>query len=347
MSCTRRLRFGRNALIAALLFVGLACSSGDPKQNSQDNVNIEGPLTEFNDRILKDSTDHDAYAERAMYYLSQSAINKALADINKALQLKPNHGAYLLILSDLYFAMGETQRCRETILKALEVDEYDTDAMIKMAEFGLYFRDYSLVKRYADRALSVKPGNHQAHFILGFAAKEQGDTTLSIKHYRLAIESDREFYDAFVQLGILYAARMDSLAEAYYKSALKLRPGSLEVLYNLGLHYQETEKYNEAFDVYNQIIAAEPGFKQAYYNIGYIHLVFLGVYDVAASYFDKAIQVDPEYVEAYYNRGYSLEMAGDVLGARRDYQKSLQLRSNYAKAVEGLNRLDRADKAMK
>ncbi|HOI00736.1 MAG TPA: tetratricopeptide repeat protein [Bacteroidales bacterium] len=334
-------------LFAWIVLLGLtsACKDSRPNQ-AAENIITEGPLAELNARIAADSTDHEAYAERAMLQLEDAAINKALGDINKALQLKPDYGPYLLILSDLYFAMGEAQRCRETILKALDVNEYDTDAMIKMAEFGLYHKDYAAVKRYAERALSVEDGHPRAHFVLGFSAKEQGDTALAIRHFRFATESDRDFYDAYIQLGILYAAQKDTLAGAYYHTALKLRPESIEALYNLGLHYQETERFNEAFETYNRIIRLEPGFKQAYYNIGFIHLVYLGVYDEAARYFNQAIQVDPNYVEAYYNRGYSLEKAGDVMGARRDYNKALELRPNYPLAVEGLNRLDKGDKAL-
>ena len=59
-------------------------------------------------------------------------------------------------------------------------------------------------------------------------------------------------------------------------------------------------------------------------------------------FFDESIKKDPEYFEAYYNRGYAYELSGDYRKAYEDYQKSLKIKVNYDKAIEGLNRLDNA-----
>jgi len=92
--------------------------------------------------------------------------------------------------------------------------------------------------------------------------------------------------------------------------------------------------------LYFDIIKKDPNYKFAYYNLGYIHLVYLEVYTESVKYFTKAIAIDPNYVEAYYNRGYAYELRGDITNARMDYEMALQLRTNYPLAIEGLNRLD-------
>jgi Flp pilus assembly protein TadD len=60
----------------------------------------------------------------------------------------------------------------------------------------------------------------------------------------------------------------------------------------------------------------------------------------AVDYFSQAVQMAPEYSEAWYNRAYCYELLGQDELARNDYQQTLKLKSNYQKAIEGLNRLD-------
>ncbi len=69
-------------------------------------------------------------------------------------------------------------------------------------------------------------------------------------------------------------------------------------------------------------------------------MVYLEMFREAINYFNKAINFAPDYVEAYYNRGYCYELLGDHHNARADYQRALNIRTNYDLAIQGLNRLD-------
>ena len=108
----------------------------------------------------------------------------------------------------------------------------------------------------------------------------------------------------------------------------------------LGLQYQETGKYDKAIATYQILAKTDTAFREASYNQGYIYLVYLKDFQKAALFFTESIKKDPNYFEAYFNRGYAYELAGDRKKAYEDYQKSLKIKVNYDKAIEGLNRLD-------
>jgi tetratricopeptide (TPR) repeat protein len=170
------------------------------------------------------------------------------------------------------------------------------------------------------------------------------DTAKAVASFQKAVEQDPEYYHAYIQLGILYATKNSPLAVDYYNNALKKNPNSIEARYGLGMFYQENEEYNKAIIEYDSILRIDPKYKQAHYNLGYIHLVYLKVYNQAVKHFTAAIECDAKYAEAYYNRGYSYELMGDIMNAKTDYTKALELRSNYEKAITGLNRVDVAGK---
>ena len=125
----------------------------------------------------------------------------------------------------------------------------------------------------------------------------------------------------------------------YFNNALNIEPKSIEARYALGMFCQENEEYNKAIEAYTTILQIDPDYREAHYNLGYIHLVYLKVYDVAAKHFTDAINCDSNFAEAYYNRGYCFELLGDINNAKTDYEKALKIKTNYSKAIEGLNRI--------
>lgn len=342
------------SFFAVLLgFVILAsCNSGIPREgdkseaetNLQTNNAAPDSMQILTQRIIEMPGDANALNKRALLYLENRKLNEALRDINNALEISPDNPDYLITLSEIYFGLSQVQKTKQTLLKVMDIDPANTNAMLKMAELNLYFKDYEGVKSYAQRALTIDPNFAQGYFILAFAAKEEGDTLNAVRLFRMAVDKNPRNYEALLQLGIIMAAKKDPLAVEYYKNALDLDPKAIGALFNLALYYQNTEEFNEAIKTYNEIIAIEPRFKLPYYNLGFIHLVYLGVYDEAVKYFSRAIQVDDSYVEAYYNRGYSRELMGDLMNAKQDYQKALKLSPNYSLAVEGLNRIDELEK---
>ena len=71
-----------------------------------------------------------------------------------------------------------------------------------------------------------------------------------------------------------------------------------------------------------------------------------GEVDRAIEDFNRAIQLKSDYADAYYNRGVAYEVKGEVDRAVEDYTKTIQLNPNYGEALLHLGahkktRLDR------
>ena len=89
----------------------------------------------------------------------------------------------------------------------------------------------------------------------------------------------------------------------YYNNALRIRPGSGEILYNRGLYYREIGQLKEAEADYATLLASDPKDPDAHHNLGYIALRYKEDYPAAIRHFTDAIRYNPEYAEAYYHRG--------------------------------------------
>ncbi len=297
-------------------------------------------LTELNKKITDDSLNSSLYDQRARYYLSHEKYNDALKDILNAIEIDSASSELQLTLSDIYLGMGKLQPAVEAIDNAIKLNPGNKNAYLQMSEIAIVFKDYKKAIDNIDKALKIDDLNAKGYFLRGVVMLENGDTTKGILNFQKAIEMNQDYFDAYLQLGILYSIKKNKLAVDYYNNALNIEPENTEVNYFLAIYYQENDEYDKAIQIYNTLLIKDPKFYFALYNIGYINLVYLKNYDKAIDYFSKAIEINPSYIDAYYNRGFAYELLKDAGNAKKDYQKTLELKPNYEKAVAGLNRID-------
>jgi len=331
--------------VCILMIFSLACKRGAEKtgkMSREDSLRVE--LADLNTQIPGNEKDAGLLHKRARIYISLKEINQALNDINKAIQFDPRKAEYYITLSDIYLLMGQPQNCEESLLKAISVDPKNISANLKIANLYLIIKDYKKVDQYVKEVLTLDKSNSAARFTRAMAFLESGDTAHAVGDLMDAVRLNQSYFEAYMLLGELFATRKDPLAADYFNNALRIRPNSREAMYNLGWFFQESGQYAKAIGTYEVLSKLDSTFRDAPYNIGYINLVYLEDYKAAVDYFTKAIERDPQHAESWYNRGLSYEQMKDYQKAYDDYQKTLKLKVNYDKAIEGLNRLDKVMK---
>jgi tetratricopeptide (TPR) repeat protein len=335
------------ALLVSLLFAVFVISScGRNNKVAESNKSGKDTITviieDLSNKIADHPSDPELLQKRAKYYLLDHQEKLAFTDISKAVAISPNNASLYITLSDVYLGMGKPDNCSEALLKALSIEPRNNSALLRIAKLSLIIKDYKGTFEYIRRALAVEQVNPQAYFTRALALLEKGDTVLAVVDLKKTVDQDQGFYDAYVELGELYSMKKDPVAADYFKNAIRIKPGSREAMYMLGMYYQENGNYETALETYARLIKADSTFRDAPYNSGYIYLVYLHDFNKAADFFSKALKCDPGYVEALFNRGYAYELSGDYEKADLDYKHVLTLKTNYQKAIEGLNRIDKA-----
>jgi tetratricopeptide (TPR) repeat protein len=329
-------------MIAPVLFLA-SCGPGKDKGPLSAADSLQAVLAKLNEDIADDPGNAVLYHERARFYMGDQSFDKALTDTRKAITLDERNPALYVTLSDIYLFTGQPESSSEALNKAYALEPQNNAVLLKLAKLSLIMKDYPKTFEYVNQSLAVKKINPQAYFTRANALLEQGDTTHAVGDLMLAVDQDQGYFEAYVQLGDLYALKNDPMTSAYYNNALNVRPASRETLYKLGMYYQENGQFEKAVQTYQRIMQVDSTFRNAPYNIGYIYLVYLNDFGKATGFFTKAIEIDPEYFEAWYNRGYAYELLGNTEDAYRDYRQTLKIRVNYSKAVDALNRLDAAE----
>ncbi len=313
----------------------LAACNND-KSTPKKALNIE----ELSLEIENNPDDVTLLTKRAELYNQKSNYDKAIADLQKAVNISPDSSSYYIIMADMFMKTGKAKNALGVLKKATTINPKSVDAWIKLGEIHLMFRKYQEVFDYANKALEVNPYSDIAYFLKAYTFKEMKDTNMAILNFQECLKNNPQNYNANIELGIIFMSLRNPLAITYFNNAIAIDSIKIDAYYDLGLYYQNNDMLNEAISTYKEITIINPQFPSSYYNIGYIYLELLNISDKAIPYFTKAIKANPNYAEAYYNRGLAYEKLGDINNAIIDYREALRLKTNYMKAIEGINRIE-------
>lgn len=334
----------RLLLLAACALMIASCANvndgkDNAKVNQQEQVDNQAVAQQPSEMIITDSLNAEAYVQRARLYMSNQHVGDAMRDINTALSLDGNNIDALLLLADIYYALGDQDNIMLTLNKATEVAPYDSRPIIKLAELSFLQGNVRMADAYIDKALQINKINPQAYFMRGVINMANNDTVRALKNFNLARSQDDSFFDPVVQIAAIYAAQHDDLAVDFYDLAISMQPDNWGVYYEKALYLQDNGKPEEALAIYDTLNEKMPGNFDIIYNKGYVNLVYLLDYDKAIEYFDQALTITPGAVNALINKGVAYEQKGDFIEAKSTYLQVLRDNPNYQLAIDALHRI--------
>lgn len=95
------------------------------------NENLDNAIAEFSNAINKDPNYAEAYSNRAVAYMLQKKNNKALDDLKKAKELKPDSATIRYNLASVHSLMGNTDYGLDELDAALSKGFNDYDSLRK------------------------------------------------------------------------------------------------------------------------------------------------------------------------------------------------------------------------
>ncbi|MDZ4822573.1 MAG: tetratricopeptide repeat protein [Flavobacteriales bacterium] len=340
-------------ILSYLLILWFALASFSCKEKKKpDDGNVVGEdtaiadatLTAINERIKSDPANYQNYLERAKYFGGRERYKDALEDISRALKADSTKGDIYLYRGEVYWFQKNIDGAYDSFEDCIRFENSNTDCLLKKASIDIALDNYDKALEHINNALRADEQLPYAYYLKGRLYKSIQDTTLAASSYQTAIELDPDFYDAYVEVALLYASQQSDLAIEYYNTAIDLKPNSVEALYNKAMYLQETgngsvQRYQQAFECYDRMQEIDPKNAAANFNKGFINLEFLQNYQAGEVEFSSAIAKFPQYYQAYYNRGLCNESLGKMKEAEADYRKALDLFPAYDDAAKALSRV--------
>ncbi|TAL59895.1 MAG: tetratricopeptide repeat protein [Bacteroidetes bacterium] len=311
----------------SILFFSCGNEEGE-QQAVSSNDSTPADIRAINEKINSDRNNPNLYVERSKAYLAHKDFEAAISDMKIALSIDSSKASYYIFLSDLYFTQNKTRDTRDMLRRAMQLDTGNAEAMMKYSQLFYLLRKYDTAIFFINRSLHFDRANATANFQKGMILKEAGDTAKSILGFQSAVELNPDYFDAYMQLGILFSIKKNPLAVEYFNTALKIEPKSIEALYGMGKFLQDAGQYDNALKSYENLLAISPENPDAVFNMGAVYYE-QKKFKEAIKMFERTLQRDVNFHRGYYGRGRCYEALGEKQKAMDDYRHCLAIKPDF------------------
>lgn len=309
--------------------------------NHSDNKGGEENRNEVKTSLdaTADTMNAEAYIDRARRSLANEQISSAMRDINSALSLDKKNIDALLVLADIYYALGDDDNILLTLNKSCEYAPLDSRPVVKLSELSFLQGNAQLSNAYIDKALELDRYNPRAYYMRGMIALAANDTANAMKNFMTSRMQQDDFIDPIIQIAHIYAAQGDTMAKVFYREAINVAPEDYSMQYDYAMYLQDNGYPEEAMACYDRLLETMPDVYDFVYNKGYIYFVYYGDNKKAMECFDKALEINPASENALFNKGRVFEEMGDYINAKSIYLQILRKNPDYQLAIDAINRL--------
>jgi tetratricopeptide (TPR) repeat protein len=292
----------------------------------------DGALADFNKAIELKPDLAAAWNNRGLVKQTKGDRAGALADFSRAIELKPD-------LAAAYNNRGEVKRAKGDLDDALA--DYNRAIELKPDLAAAYNNRAEVKRAKADlegaladfsRAIELKPDLAQVYNNRGELKRAQVDLNGALADYDKAIELKPDLAAAYNNRGLLKQAKGDlDGALTDLNRAIELKPELAAGHNNRGIAKQVKGDLDGALADFDRAIELKAGVTQFHKNRGEVKRV-KGNLDGALADFNRAIELNSDWADTYNCRGEAKRAKKDFDGALADFNKALELKPELAPA---------------
>ncbi|MCA9402743.1 MAG: tetratricopeptide repeat protein [Candidatus Omnitrophica bacterium] len=237
----------------------------------------------------------------------------------------PNKARAYVEMGKIQLERGELVAAMKSCREALRINRNSPQAHAALSQIYAKLGDRERARRHIAKAVAAQPGNDEFRYYQAMIFYTEGKPTEALNVLDQIIQSGRVSARVYYQRGLIREQTGDGLlALSDYNRAIKLNPYLTEAINKRALYYAEQKRYADAMLDFNRLLEIDPNSVLAYANRGLV-LARMGDYKLALKDLDKAAAMQPEVGLVYANRGYVYELSGDAKRAHDDYQRAIEL----------------------
>jgi tetratricopeptide (TPR) repeat protein len=297
--------------------------------------------------------------EEGVQMFRQGRYDEARTALTPAATAKPPNATAVFYLGRVALARSDASEAERWFEAAVALDDRNSTAHLwlgraygtqaqkagKLSQIGLAHK----TKAEFERAVELDPGNLDAHEgLITYYLQAPGFMGGSVEKARAEAEEIQKrdpLRGALAYASVAQDQKDFPGAEHQYRSAIATFPDSLSPRYALGVFFTRTERYDEAFAVFDSILAARPDELNALYQIGRTGALSGQRLDRAEQALKEFLATPPREnsarpAGAHWRLGMVYEKQGRKELAADEYRKSLAIDPGFADAKKSLAKLN-------
>jgi tetratricopeptide (TPR) repeat protein len=316
-------------VLLALLFAFSSCKEEKIKEGKTTFATTGDEVIDaLTSSIEKDPLNKDLRYQRAQKYYEKEMYNECIEDLRVAITADSLKPEYYHLLADAFMDNQVSTRSLKTMEIAANLFPDRIPTLLKLSETQVILQQYDAAIMTINNIIKIDPNNAEAYFMLGIALRDKGEIKRAITAFQTATEMDAKLIDAWISLGNIYEANKNPKAEEYYKTAINIDPKNPYSQHALAYYYQNTDRIQQAIDIYKSLHVISPEFTSAYLNCGILYMEKDSL-EKAYEEFNIMVGIDPKDFMAYLYRGKVNFALKKYENALADLRSSLNLNPDH------------------
>ncbi|KAI0307532.1 hypothetical protein B0F90DRAFT_1807017 [Multifurca ochricompacta] len=309
---------------------------------------------EYFQRVLALQQDNgEIWSALGHCYLMQDDLQKAYSAYQHALYSLPNPKENPKLwygIGILYDRYGSLDNAEEAFSSVLKMDKDFDKSNEVLFRLGIIYKQqtkYDESLRCFDRILRNPPSplaNADIWFQIGHVYEQQGDHVRAREAYERVVAENPVHAKVLQQLGWLYhqdgpSFQNQDLAIQYLTKSLEADPSDAQSWYLLGRAYMAGQKYNKAYEAYQQAVYRDGRNPTFWCSIGVLYFQ-INQYRDALDAYSRAIRINPYIPEVWFDLGSLYESCNNQIGDAIDaYARAAELDPGNAAITQRLHLL--------
>ena len=278
-------------------------------------------ITELQKTLEYDKTHLDARVKLGNYYLAASKgrpqlLTEAERLAKETLERDANHIEGHILMGSVLFAQKDPERALAELNRAIELNPQRVESYLSLARFYIVANERERAEETFKKGLSIAPNSSLAHSEYGKFLVQGNRLPEAEAELNKAVEVGPTDRNARFVLASFYLVNKQlDKAEATFKALAGLDADKPESQIVLADFYSSVGRLDEAVKIYQDTLAKSPDFMQGRYRLAELLLV-RGDADGATKQIEEALKKDKQDRQALLLRARIRQRGGQTEGLK-------------------------------
>ena len=287
---------------------------------------LEGARQQFEKAATVDPKSVEAHKALATYYMRQKNFAKAEEQYKIAVSANPTSVPARQILAQFYTYQKRSSEAEPLYKEIVSLEKNSAQSRFALASFYITQSRIEDAKKIDNEIASDSPKFLPARFQLADMALQNHNLDEADKIVNAILKERSKEPQALILHGRILLERKDpQKAISELEAAQRLEPNVASLYYLLGIAYGQSGNLERAQSSFEQAIAKDQNFTQAYLALAEM-MLNRGQNEACLRYVDQVLQKNSSQPEAILLQGSAFANMRDLPKAEAAFQKYQQLR---------------------
>lgn len=217
--------------------------------------------SDYSRALRYDPENRNLWHNRVLCRLRGQEYDLALAELDTMLTRWSKHAPGYAMQADVYMQQKDTTRAIASLEKSLEIDPYDGQTWAARSIISLSREEWKDAEGYLDKAIHLLPKNGGCYINRALARYNQNNLRGAMADYDTALDLEPNNFLGHYNRGLLRSqVGDDNRAITDFDFVLQLEPDNLLALYNRAVLLDKTGDLRGAIRDYSKVIDEYPNF---------------------------------------------------------------------------------------